>query len=117
MTINLADVIGPLCMLGEQGDTLRERIVPELRACRPVELDFTGVKTFMPAFLMRAIGSLYGLFSKDFLATHLKVTGLKGDDSEYVQAIRERAVWYFEQPEGLRELLHAINPVEAFEGR
>ena len=115
MTFNIFEIVGPYCVVSDDGERLSEQVATELSAGRCVELDFSGVKDVISAFLNPAIGSLYGRFPKDFISANLRLTGLDETDAEIVEIVRERAIRYFESDEPRQDAMRnaSRNAVEA----
>lgn len=115
MAIRVADLFGPYCVTTQDGERLYQLIAKELAAGRSVELDFTGVRDVISAFLNPAIGSLYGDFPKDVVESCLRITGLDESDEAVVRIVRDRAIDFFNASPTIRNSLReaSSNPVEA----
>jgi hypothetical protein len=95
MNLQIQRLIGPNCITIEDGLVIYEKILPELKAKRPVELDFADVKLFASPFFNAAIGQLYKDFSSDELNRLLKMRGLTANGSIVLRKVTENAKLYY----------------------
>jgi hypothetical protein len=113
--LSVAERFGTACMDPDDSDRLRDEVRALLQRGEKVCLDFTGVSTVTAPFLNEVIGSLHGEFPADFLGEHLKWQGLDEAGDSMARLLRERAIWFFAQPEEVRGRLvdAAFHPLES----
>jgi hypothetical protein len=90
--------IGPYAVTLADGETVYRAIHPELRAGRPVRLDFTGVEAFAAPFFNAAIGALLEDLSVDDLNRLLCVDNLSSGGTLMVRLVIEHADQYYHNP-------------------
>lgn len=71
MKIKLADSIGVTCSSIDDGGDFFNKIYPELKEKRSVEVDFQGVKSILTPFLHNSIGKLLNYFAKETVMERL----------------------------------------------
>lgn len=100
ITVRVHDIIGgPLCVSAEDGQRLYDKILPLLKAEKPIALSFEHVDTIISAFLNPAIGQLYGNLPEDDIGRLLSVHDMADDDREVLERVIQNAVAYFNSPE------------------
>lgn len=76
MRIEIRSLIGETALTLEEGQKLYECVYPELKAGRPIELDFSGVNIFASPFFNFAIGQLLGDIAPNTLNRLLTILNL-----------------------------------------
>jgi hypothetical protein len=76
MKISVCQVVGADCATLEEGRRLYKQFIPELRAGRVVELDFTGVQAPAASFFNSSLGFLLRDFEAEELSRLVKVSHL-----------------------------------------
>jgi len=100
IVVRVFDIVGsPLCVSADDGQRLYEKIAPQLRDGRKVELSFARVDTLISAFLNAAIGQLYGEFSEQNIRELLSVRDLEADDLDVLKRVVDNAKAYFKDPD------------------
>ena len=100
ITVRVYDIVGgPLCVSTEDGERLREKLSPLLKAARPVVVSFERVDTIISAFLNAAIGQLYGELSEDHIDRLLTIRDISDDDDEVLRYVIDNAKAYFNNPD------------------
>ena len=107
--INVREAIGgPLCIATEDGDRVRERILPALRRDCRVTLSFAEADMVIPAFVSSAIGQLYGEFSEAQVDALVKVQGLPTGAEGTVETTRRWAKAYYRDPTAYRRAVDEV---------
>lgn len=107
ITIKVADLIGsPLCISGEDGQKVFEKVDSLLKTGKKVEISFDRVTMLISLFLNVAIGQLYGTFSEDEVRSMIQVDGLSGDDMELLKRVVDNAKKYYANPKGYDAAWH-----------
>jgi len=92
---NIYDLVGKYCMTLEDGQKVYKLIHPELKAERPVEVDFAGVNIFASPFFNFAIGQLLGDIKPETLNRLLKVSNLNPVGKQVLKAVIENSKRYY----------------------
>lgn len=109
LTINVRETIGgPLCIATEDGDRVRERVLPLLRQGRALTLSFAETDMVIPAFVSSAIGQLYGEFSEAEVDALVEVQGLPTGAEYTVETARRWAKAYYRDPTAYLKAVEAI---------
>lgn len=95
MNLEVGQLVGPNCITIDDGLVVYEKILPELKAKRQIELDFSTVKLFASPFFNAAIGQLYKDFSSDDLNDLLRMRGLSANGSIVLRKVTENAKVYY----------------------
>jgi hypothetical protein len=95
MKLQIHELIGPNCITLEDGQVVYERVHPELKAGRSIELDFKDVKLFASPFFNAAVGQLYKDFSSEELNRLLIMRGLTPNGSIVLRKVGENAKVYY----------------------
>ena len=74
--ISVYQVVGQDCLTGDDGHILYKAFIPELRAGREVELDFTGVEAIASPFFIASLGFLLRDFEPQSLRPLIAVSNL-----------------------------------------
>jgi hypothetical protein len=113
--LNILDLVGEDCITIEDGEKVYDLIHPELKACRPVELDFAGVEVFAAPFFDAAVGRLLEEFTPDDLNRLLKVSNLVPEEVEALKLVIEDSARYYRDPL-FRKALDEVMMEQAEEG-
>lgn len=97
----------------EDGRSVNNRIYPELKAGREVDLDFSGVSVFASPFFNTAIGQLLRDMSSDELNRLLKVSGLSAVGMNIMRQVITNAKRYYSEPDYRRVLTEVLNSLAA----
>lgn len=76
MKLKIYEIAGENCITMESGQKVYDQIYGELKAGRPVELDFSSVSIFASPFFNAAIGQLFQDFKPEHLQSLLTTTNL-----------------------------------------
>ncbi len=95
MKLLVKEIVGENAITLDDGQSVFDRIKPELAAGHPVELDFAGVAVFASPFLNAAVGQLLKDFQPEVLNRLLKVTNLTPAGSEVLARVIENAKRYY----------------------
>ena len=104
MKIDVFELVGENCITGEDGQKLFSRILPELRAGKPVVLDFAKTKVYASPFFNPAIGQLVKDFSPSELNRLLTISNLSAVGLGVVRRVIENAKDYYGNPEVAKAL-------------
>jgi hypothetical protein len=99
---------GPLCVAAEDGDRLREHIVPALHEGRRVIVSFVGIERVIPAFLSSAIGRLYGEFPDAELERLLEFRDLPNGSEGAVESACRWAKAYYRDPQSYERAITEV---------
>lgn len=94
--IKVIDLVGPLCVSAEDGQTVHDNLAKLLNTGQQVILSFEGVKTIISAFLNAAIGQLYGELSEEDIRRNLSVDGLEKEELALLKRVVDNAKVYFQ---------------------
>jgi len=98
MKIDVYDLIGEDCITLDDGQQVYERILPELREGRTVELDFSKVGVFASPFFNAAFGQLLKNLPGDDLNRLLNITNLNPVGMSVLRRVIENSKKYFSDP-------------------
>ena len=91
MRVQLLETTGSECISLDQGEKLYQLLLEELKAKKPVEVDFQGVATLFSPFLMGSLGKLLGHFEKEVLMERLIFCNISPDHLKTVNEFIDRA--------------------------
>jgi hypothetical protein len=94
MKIIIKDMIGPRCIIKEDGQKIFDEIHALLKNGQTVILDFAGVSQFASPFFNFAIGQLLKDIRVEDLRRLLQVENLNGTGKLVVQRVIENAARY-----------------------
>jgi hypothetical protein len=94
MEIIIKDVIGPRCIIKEDGQKIYEKIHVPLTKAETVTLDFDGVAQFASPFFNFAIGQLLKDIEEKDLRLLLRVENLNETGKLVVERVIENAARY-----------------------
>jgi len=95
MKVLVREIVGEDAITLEDGQAIHDRIHPELRAGRAVELDFEGVGVFASPFFNAAIGQLLKDLKPDDLNRLLRVQNLNEVGTALMRRVIENARRYY----------------------
>lgn len=94
MELIINDMIGPRCIIKEDGEKVYREILNPLKEGNTVTLDFEGVRQFASPFFNHAIGQLLKDIPVDDLRSHLKIEHLNETGWMVVERVIENASKY-----------------------
>jgi hypothetical protein len=74
--VKIVNIVGPYCSTPADGTKINQLIQSLLNEGNTVELDFRGVKLVTSSFYRAAVGDLQYTFPKEFVDSHVKLSGL-----------------------------------------
>jgi hypothetical protein len=95
MKLVVKEILGENAITLDDGQSVYDRIKPELADGHAVELDFTGVAVFASPFLNAAVGQLLKDLKADDLNRLLNVTNLTPAGGEVLTCVIENAKRYY----------------------
>ncbi len=98
MKIDVHALIGEDCITLDDGQKVHDLILPELKAGRPVEIDFEGVGVFASPFFNSAFGQLLKDFPGDDLNRLIKVVNLNSVGMSVLKRVIENSKKYYSDP-------------------
>jgi hypothetical protein len=107
MTLAVHSLVGPVCMTLQDGERVFEKIHPELKAGRAVELDFAGVGVSASPFFNAAIGRLLQDIKPEALNNLLRISNLNDVGMTVLRRVIENSKEYYSNP-ALRDALDEI---------
>jgi len=96
---NILDLVGKYCITMEDGEKIYDLIHPELKAGRPVELDFGGITIFAAPFFNTAVGQLLEDLTPDDLNRLLKVVNLIPLGMDALKLVIKDSAQYYGDPD------------------
>jgi len=96
--LNILNLVGEDCITIEDGEKVYDLIHPELKACRPVELDFDGITVFASPFLNYAFGRLFKDITPEDLNRLLKMSNLTPLGRDALKLVLENSARYYRDP-------------------
>ena len=94
MKLTIKDMIGPRCIIKEDGQGVYDAIYDALIRGETVNLDFTGVSQFAAPFFNFAIGQLLKDIKEENLRCLLKIENLNETGTMVVERVIENAARY-----------------------
>jgi STAS-like domain of unknown function (DUF4325) len=94
MKLFIKDMIGPRCIIKEDGQRVYESIRGALSRGETVTLDFSGVTQFASPFFNFAIGQLLKDMKEDNLRSLLQIENLNNTGRLVVERVIENAAKY-----------------------
>jgi len=98
MKIEARQLIGENALTVQAGQSIYDRIYPELAAGHAVELDFEGVRLFSAPFLNTAIGQLYKDLDAEQLSRLLIIANLAPYARGSLNSVVANAKRYYSDP-------------------
>ncbi|MCI0690540.1 STAS-like domain-containing protein [candidate division KSB1 bacterium] len=96
--LNILDLVGEDCITIEDGEKVYDLIHSELKACRPVELDFAGVTVFTALFFNSAFGRLLKDLTTKDLERLLKISNLTPLGRDTLKLVIKNSNEYYRDP-------------------
>lgn len=109
MKYKVDEIVGQYCITADGGQKLYDLIYPELNACNPVELDFTGVKVFASPFFNFALGQLLRDIPAEKLWGLVQFTALNPNGQYVLERVLANAKHYYSD----KQFQDAVNAVVA----
>jgi hypothetical protein len=97
----------------DDGQSVYDRIYPELRAGREVDLDFLQVSVLASPFFNAAIGQLLRDLSSDELNRLLRVTNLTPVGANVMRQVIANAKRYYAEPDYRRAVTEVLTALAA----
>ncbi|TAN44683.1 MAG: DUF4325 domain-containing protein [Nitrospirae bacterium] len=94
MKIAIKDMIGPRCIIKEDGQKIYDTIIAPLKKGEIITLDFDGVTQFASPFFNFAIGQLLKDIEEESLRRLLQIVNLNETGSLVVERVIENAAKY-----------------------
>jgi hypothetical protein len=94
MNISIKDIIGPRCIIKEDGQKIFDGIHEPLKRGETITLDFDGVAQFASPFFNFAIGQLLKDITEDTLRRLLQIVNLNETGWLVVERVIENAAKY-----------------------
>lgn len=94
MRVTIKDMIGPRCIVKEDGQRVYDSIHDTLKKGEPVTLDFSGITQFASPFFNFAIGQLLKDISVEDLRRLLQIENLEPTGKLVVERVIENASRY-----------------------
>jgi hypothetical protein len=102
MKLDIREIAGPNCITLQDGQILFEKIHPQLKAGKPVELNFTGVRVFASPFFNAAVGQLLKDISPESLNALLKISDLAPVGFDTLKKVIENSREFYSSEENQR---------------
>jgi len=116
MELRILDLIGPRCIVKEDGQRVYEKIHPVLNKHQTVTLDFEGVTQFASPFFNFSIGQLLKDIIEEDLRQHLQVKNLVSDGELVIKRVIENASRYYKDVD-YRKIVDSILEQQAKESQ
>lgn len=98
--VRLIDLIGtPLAVSSKDGKRVHDVVHQHIEAGRSVRLDFDGIRNLTSAFLITAIGRLYGEFDHGRLSELLSADNTRPAHAALLKDVTQAAKEYLEDPD------------------
>ncbi len=108
MKIIILPITGENCITIEDGQTIYDKVYPELKAGHEMELDFTGVKVFASPFFNAAIGQLLKDMDSPELR-RLKLSGIPPFALETLRKVIDNSRQYYSSKKQQKHIENAID--------
>jgi hypothetical protein len=108
MRMEILPITGENCITIEDGQTVYDKIYPQLKAGQEVELDFTGVKVFASPFFNAAVGQLLKDMDSPELR-RLKMVGIPAFGIETLRKVIENSRQYYSSKKQ-KQIENAVDP-------
>jgi hypothetical protein len=99
MKLEIKDIAGPNCITLTDGQAVYDKIYPELKAGRFVELDFKGVRVFASPFFNAAVGQLLKDLPPATLNSLLKISDLPASGLDTLKKVIENSREFYSSAE------------------
>jgi len=114
MQLKIKDMIGPRCIIKEDGQKVFDAIHETLKKGETVQLDFLGVTQFASPFFNFAVGQLLKDITADNIRQLLQIKNLNETGSLVVERVIENASRYHTDVD-FRKIVDAILEQQAKE--
>lgn len=94
MKINIKNIIGPRCIIKEDGQKIHDMVIELLKKGEPVTLDFDGVSQFASPFFNFSIGQLLKDIKEEDLRRLLQLENLNETGRQVIERVIENAAKY-----------------------
>jgi hypothetical protein len=108
MRLDVKEIAGTNCITLSDGQSLYEKIHPELKAGNTVELSFKGVRVFASPFFNAGIGQLLRDISATRLNDLLKVVDLPPNGVDTLKKVIENSRSYYASGENQKAVTEAL---------
>jgi len=108
MRLDVKDIAGVNCITSSDGQTLYDKIHPELKAGNIVELSFKGVRVLASPFFNAAIGQLLRDISATRLNDSLKVIDLPPNGVETLKKVIENSRSFYASQKNQEAVTEAL---------
>jgi hypothetical protein len=112
MKLDVKEIAGTNCITLSDGQSLYEKIFPELKAGRAVELSFKDVRVYASPFFNAAIGQLLRDISATTLNDLLKVSDLPPNGVDTLKKVIENSRSYYSSGENQKAVTEALKEEE-----
>ncbi|HET6841770.1 MAG TPA: STAS-like domain-containing protein [Candidatus Angelobacter sp.] len=112
MRLEVKDIAGKNCITQEDGNALYQKIHPELKAGRPVELSFKEVRVFASPFFNAGVGQLLRDIPASVLNQLLKVTDLPPNGIETLKKVIENSRQFYSDEKNQRAVAESLKQEE-----
>jgi hypothetical protein len=114
MRFMVRDIIGGEDAIAlDDGQSVYDRIHPELQALHAVDLDFSGVSVFASPFFNAAIGQLLRDLTSEELNRLLTVTNLTPVGANVMKQVIANAKRYYAEPDYRRAVTEVLTALAA----
>ena len=94
MTILVKEIIGPRCIIREDGQKIYDLIIGPLKKGEKVTLDFSGVSQYASPFFNFAVGQLFKESNSKALFSSLHLANLNETGGLVFERVKENAAEY-----------------------
>ncbi len=98
MNLKIKEIVGPRCIIREDGQKIYEVIHPVIMKSKIITLDFEGVTQFASPFFNFAIGQLLKDTKKEDLEHLLKIENISETGRQVIDRVIENAAQYHSNP-------------------
>ena len=98
MELNILDIIGPRCIVGDDGQKIYDKIHEPLLKGETVTLDFQEVTQFASPFFNFAVGQLLKDVKLQEFNRLLKIENLNETGKQVIQRVIENAEQFYGDP-------------------
>lgn len=98
MNLKIKEIIGPRCIIREDGQKIYDVIHSPLKQGKTISLDFEGVTQFASPFFNFAIGQLLKDIKKENLDQLLKIENISETGKQVIDRVIENAAQYHANP-------------------
>ncbi len=99
MELRIFDLIGPRCIVGDDGQKIYDEIHGPLLQGENVTLDFEGVTQFASPFFNFAVGQLLKDIKQPEFSSLLKIENLNQTGTQVIKRVIENAEKFYDDPD------------------